>query len=485
VPREFPDDPFVDFQGSYPPEPVVRGVPYMVVWNVADPSGTLQASSLSLSYSLDDGRTFAPVPGCQNLAASVRQCVWQNPGPATDAARLRLVVAAGGRNWIAISGRFSITASPPGWLTRDIGNVAAAGRTAFAGGTWTVEGSGADIWGTADEFRYVYAPVNDSTFTVTVRVAAIENLSRWVKAGIMIREDLSPGSRHASLLATPTTERGVAFQRRTVRNGASTSTAGPLAAPPGWLRVGRIGDTISAYYRPSATAPWTLVGREILRGLPSSVYVGFAVSSHVDGSLATATFDNARVETELFDSSQDVGAVRIAGSAAFDGVVHEVRASGADIWGTADAFRAVGVTGYYGVVSEITARVRSLVNTHASAKAGVMFREVNVTHPQAAHVMVVVMPGKGVAMQYRPAYGATTIQVGKTAGVAPEWVRLTRSDNRYTGYASEDGITWRSIGTVTLENTSVVPVLAVTSHTNSALTTAVFENVAVRNFISQ
>ena len=482
VPREFPDDPFFDFQGTLSPEPVVRAVPYMVVWNVMDPGGVLD--SYSLSYSSDDGRTFAPVPGCQNLSATARQCLWQSPGPTTDTARLRLVAQGGGRVWIANSGRFAITSSPPGWASLDIGNVAAPGRTGFAAGTWTVEGSGADIWGTADEFRYLYRQVSD-TFTVTVRVAAIENLNRWVKAGIMIREDLSAGSRHASIFATPGTERGIAFQRRTVANGLSTSTAGPLAAPPGWLRIGRIGDTISAYYRASVSAPWTLVGREMIRGLPSSVYVGVAVSSHVDGSLATATFDNLRIETDLFERSQDVGAVRLPGSLAFDGVVHEVRASGADIWGTADAFHAVRAGDYYGMVSEITARVRSLANTHASAKAGVMFREVNVTDPAAPHVMVVVTPGKGIAMQYRPSHGAASIQIGFTPGTAPEWVRLARSDNQYTGYASEDGVTWRVIGTVTLNDFPGVPILAVTSHTNSALTTAVCENVELRYDISR
>jgi hypothetical protein len=301
----------------------------------------------------------------------------------------------------------------------------------------------------------------------------------------MIREDLSPGSRHASLFATPTAERGIAFQRRAAPNGFSTHTAGPLVAPPGWLRLGRIGDTISAYYRPSPSAPWTLVGRQTLTGLPSSVYVGLAVSSHVDGSLATATFDNVQVETELFEQSQDVGAVGIAGGMTFDGVVHEVRASGADIWGTADAFRAVGTTGWSGFVSEITARVRSIANTYPWAKAGVMFREVNVHSAPAPHVMVVVTPGRGVAMQYRPSYGAATIQVGVSAGTAPEWVRLARSENTYTGYASEDGVTWRTIGTVTFDYPPSAPVLAVTSHDNSALTTAVFENVEVRNSHSQ
>ncbi len=362
LPRGSSDgDPVIDFQRPNPSEPVVRGVPYPVVWTAYGATDILEG--YSLSYSSDDGRTFVPVPGCQNLAASARQCLWQNPGPVTSTGLLRLVAPGGGRNWIALSSRFAIAGVPPGWTSADIGAVGAAGSAGFAAGVWTVAGSGADIWGTADEFRYLYREVS-GTFTVTARVRSIEDLNRWVKAGLMIREGLSPGARHASLFATPTTARGIAFQRRTATNGASTHTAGPSVAPPGWLRLGRIGDTISAYYRPSPGVSWTLVGRQTLAGLPSSVHVGLAVSSHVDGSLATAAFDNVQVETELFDSSQDVGAVGIAGGMTFDGVVHEVRASGADIWGTADAFHAVRSPGHYGSESEITARVRSVANTY-------------------------------------------------------------------------------------------------------------------------
>ena len=104
--------------------------------------------------------------------------------------------------------------------------------------------------------------------------------------------------------------------------------------------------------------------------------MGLAVSSHVDGALATARFDNVEVETGQLNASQDVGAVGVPGCATFDGVVYDVRASGTDIWGTADSFRIVhhGPSSY-GPNAEITARVRSLENTHAWAKAGVMFRQ--------------------------------------------------------------------------------------------------------------
>ena len=480
VPLEFSEgDPFLDV--SRPLDGVVRGVPYVVTWDPYDPDHVFE--SYSISYSVNNGRTFVDIPGCQNLPATERQCTWQNPGPLTDDALLRVTAPGGGRNWIALTTRFSIVASPPGWTSGDIGNVGAPGTTAFAGGTWTVEGSGADIWDRADEFRYVSRAISGS-FTITARVASIENLDRWVKAGIMVRETLAAGSRHASLFATPTTERGIAFQRRTTANGLSTHTAGPAVTPPAWLRIGRIGNTISAYYRTSPAAPWVLVGRETLAGLPDAIYVGLAVSSHVDGQLATATFDNVAVDTALFVRSQDVGAVGVAGSTTFDGVVHQVRASGTDIWGTADAFRAVRPERAIASV-DFVARVRSIDNTHAWAKAGVMFRDGNAYLPEFPHVMVVVTPGRGIAMQYRPTHGAASIQAGVIAGAAPEWVRLTRVDNQFTGYASEDGVTWRVVGTVTMESPLIEPVLAVTSHDNSRLTTAVFENVEVRRYIAR
>ena len=98
--------------------------------------------------------------------------------------------------------------------------------------------------------------------------------------------------------------------------------------------------------------------------------------------------------------------------------------------------------------------------------------------------MVVVTPGKGVAMQYRPEHSAESVQVAVRAGIAPEWVRLTQVDGTFKGYASEDGVTWQLLGTVTLDWSGEAG-LAVTSHNNSALTTAVFENVRLRNVFSQ
>lgn len=60
---------------------------------------------------------------------------------------------------------------------------------------------------------------------------------RWTKAGLMMRDGLAADARHAYIIQTPRTERGVAFQRRPVAGGPSVDTAGPAAAPSGFLRL--------------------------------------------------------------------------------------------------------------------------------------------------------------------------------------------------------------------------------------------------------
>ena len=42
------------------------------------------------------------------------------------------------------------------WNSQDIGGVGGTGASDLSGSTMTVIASGADIWGTADEFRYTY-----------------------------------------------------------------------------------------------------------------------------------------------------------------------------------------------------------------------------------------------------------------------------------------------------------------------------------------
>jgi hypothetical protein len=174
------------------------------------------------------------------------------------------------------------------WANRDVGSVAAEGSTSsHSGPAFTVRGSGADIWGTADGFHYVYRLLTGDG-EIRARLTSQENTNAWAKAGMMMRETLEPGSRHAMMVITP--GNGASFQRRTAVGGAGAYTSGGAAAAPLWVRLVRRGNNFSGYRSADGTA-WTWVGTATM-GMGPMIHVGLPVTSHVDGTLCAAQFDN-------------------------------------------------------------------------------------------------------------------------------------------------------------------------------------------------
>jgi hypothetical protein len=120
------------------------------------------------------------------------------------------------------------------------------------------------------------------------RVTAVANVDPWTKGGLMVRSSLGAGSAHASLFVS--SGKGVAFQRRPADNAASIHTTGGSHTAPRWLKLSRRGSTITASQSADGTT-WSVVGTQTLT-LPSTFYVGLAVTSHNVSTLASATFDD-------------------------------------------------------------------------------------------------------------------------------------------------------------------------------------------------
>jgi regulation of enolase protein 1 (concanavalin A-like superfamily) len=380
----------------------------------------------------------------------------------------------------ASSTHITIAPAPGGlpypWQQRDIGAVAKAGTTSYSNGSYTVSGSGADIWGTADEFRFTYHAPSESENVVTARVDSVQNVHAWTKAGVMIRAGLGASAPHASLIVSP--GKGIAFQRRLTNGGASVSTQGPLLTAPVWLRlvtqVESPTETVRAYYRKSASDPWTFLGQDTFPAVIWQPLAGLAVSSHADGTLARAAFSNVSVVPFTAWTATSIGAS--GGTATWTDTQVTLKSIGTDIWGTSDQFE-YAYQGCFGDCT-ITARVSSLQNTHQWAKAGVMIREAQTAN--AKQVDVIVSPSKGVAMQHRSATGGISASVGTSSGAAPGWVRLTRRGDVFTGSWSTDGVTFTPVGTVTVAMNYAVSVgVAATSHNTATATTAVFDHVTV------
>jgi hypothetical protein len=174
--------------------------------------------------------------------------------------------------------------------------------------------------------------------------------------------------------------------------------------------------------------------------------------------------------------SRDIGSPSVAGSVSFSNGTYTIRGAGTDIWDSSDQFRFVyqQMTGD----GEIVARVASISNTHAWAKAGVMIREA-LTGP-SRHAMALVSYSNGYRLLRRPDPGAETVSTSGGTGQPPGWVRLVRTGDNFAAYRSSNGTSWTFIASDTIFMADTVYVgLAVTSHNPSAATTTVVTNFRV------
>jgi len=178
---------------------------------------------------------------------------------------------------------------PTGWLDQDVGATGAAGSAGYANGTFTVNGAGAQIYGTADAFHYVYQRLTGDG-TVLARVVSVQGGSAYVTAGVMIRETLTPGSTNAKTADWAGYQR-IYFDVRAVTGGGTGEPGNVGATLPYWVKVSRSGSTFTSYASPDG-GNWTQLGASQTISMAQNVYVGLAVNSGSTTATATATFDN-------------------------------------------------------------------------------------------------------------------------------------------------------------------------------------------------
>jgi glucose/arabinose dehydrogenase len=179
-----------------------------------------------------------------------------------------------------------------GWRTTDVGKVNVFGSASLSNGTYTVSGSGADIYNNTDHFRFVYRSI-DGDVDIRARVTGMTNTHSWAKAGVMIRRSADLRSIHAMTIITPGNI--ASFQRRLTSGGTSVAT-NTSAAAPHWVRLTRIGNTLTSYISEDGVN-WTVVGSPITLTLGTRVLAGLVVTSHTNNQLCTATITNVSVST--------------------------------------------------------------------------------------------------------------------------------------------------------------------------------------------
>jgi regulation of enolase protein 1 (concanavalin A-like superfamily) len=179
---------------------------------------------------------------------------------------------------------------PPNWLHTDIGSVGFSGDASYLNGRFNLIASGVDIWESVDGFQYAYKPLTGDG-QIVAHVISMQFTDPWAKAGVMFRESLAPGSKHALMIVTA--GGGSAFQWRPTANSPSRNTDGPSTTVPYWVRLTRAGDTFTGEVSADGK-DWHRVDN-IAVPMSKTIYVGLAVTAHNNSELNSVLFDNVAV----------------------------------------------------------------------------------------------------------------------------------------------------------------------------------------------
>ena len=173
------------------------------------------------------------------------------------------------------------------WTSQDIGGgISTAGTFSLENGVYAVGINSGDIWETADSFHFAHQPLTgDGEIIARVAFDTSPIPFDWAKIGLMIREDLTPGSKNVMTLRSH--GNGNRFQYRDNTNGNSASE-GNGTHP--WLRLTREGNVFTGYISADGVT-WTQLGSRNV-AMSDPVFIGLAFSSHNSGGYASGSFSD-------------------------------------------------------------------------------------------------------------------------------------------------------------------------------------------------
>lgn len=190
-------------------------------------------------------------------------------------------------NTIGAGSQQTFTVGASQYIALDVGNPLPASSTVAAGNGFDITAGGSDIGGTTDQFAFNYQTLSGN-FDLKVRLEGLSYSDPWTQAGMMARENLDANSKFASVLATPSVG-GAFYKSRSSVGGIATANGSfPINYPHTWLRLQRAGNLFTAYGSFDGEN-WVQLGSSTV-GMPNTIFVGMAVTSHNSGRTATARF---------------------------------------------------------------------------------------------------------------------------------------------------------------------------------------------------
>ena len=202
------------------------------------------------------------------------------------------------------------TATPPAAIVRPpvslassgltlttLGNNSAGRSSSYANGAWTMTGAGTDVWNDVnDDCQFAYQQMTGDC-AIVARVASAQATTASVKAGVMIRDNLTAAVSQRGWVAIIPDATGVNHVQSRLAGsterwaGRITQTTNLTSSAPYWVKIERRGGLITSYSSPDGTS-WSPNVSCYYANLPSTVYIGLFTTSGSSTATTTVNFDN-------------------------------------------------------------------------------------------------------------------------------------------------------------------------------------------------
>ena len=177
----------------------------------------------------------------------------------------------------------------------DVGTVLHAGSAKYdaAKGTYTVAGSGENMWFGADDFHFVWKKVSGDVAISADITFEGDKGNNHRKAVLMIRQSLDGNSASVDLARHGDGLTSLQFRPAT---GADTHEVQSNMVSPSRVRLEKRGDFFYAFVA-DKDGKLQPAGASTKLGLSGDFYVGIGVSAHDKDAMETADFSKVKVET--------------------------------------------------------------------------------------------------------------------------------------------------------------------------------------------
>ena len=179
----------------------------------------------------------------------------------------------------------------------DVGRVQHAGTASFdsARQTYVIAGSGRNMWGAQDDFRFVWKRLSGN-FILSTRASFVgKGVEPHRKIGWTIRPSLEPNAAHVSAAVHGNGLVSLQFRRTAGATTEEIKSPDSLPDPNVVIQLERRDGT---YLMSVARFGDTLVTQRLTGvSLPDTVYVGLYVCAHNDTTVERGVFSNVRITT--------------------------------------------------------------------------------------------------------------------------------------------------------------------------------------------